>query len=157
MKICQHCGKELEGRWQKKYCSSSCSSIVNNSKRKSDKIRKCLTCESPTKHASNRFCSVDCRWKYTNNLRIESWLSGEWDGGKGTHWISDIVRKYLLEQSNYKCIQCGWGETNEYSGTIPLQIDHINGNSDDHSYGNLRVLCPNCHSLTSTYRSLNRK
>ncbi len=37
-----------------------------------------------------------------------------------------------------------------------LEIDHIDGNSDNNSEENLRLVCPNCHSLTSTYRGTNR-
>jgi 5-methylcytosine-specific restriction endonuclease McrA len=33
----------------------------------------------------------------------------------------------------------------------PRHIDHINGVRDDHRLENLRMLCPNCHSQTSTY------
>lgn len=38
---------------------------------------------------------------------------------------------------------------------IPLELDHINGVHDDNRLGNLRLLCPNCHSLTPTYRGRN--
>jgi len=44
-------------------------------------------------------------------------------------------------------------------GTM-IRIDknkHINGNLDDHRKGNLRFLCPNCHSQTNTYRGKNMK
>ena len=36
--------------------------------------------------------------------------------------------------------------------SIPLQLDHINGNNDDNSLENLRLLCPNCHAQTPQYR-----
>ena len=40
---------------------------------------------------------------------------------------------------------------------INLELDHIDGNRTNHSLSNLRLLCPNCHSQTDTYRSKNTK
>ncbi len=40
---------------------------------------------------------------------------------------------------------------------IPLELDHINGISNDNRIENLRLLCPNCHPLTETYRGRNQK
>ncbi len=49
------------------------------------------------------------------------------------------------------CEQCGWAErTNE--GYLPLELDHINGDRHDNRLKNLRILCPNCHSLTKNHR-----
>ena len=39
---------------------------------------------------------------------------------------------------------------------LKVQLDHVDGNPADHSPGNLRFLCPNCHSQTATYAGRNK-
>ena len=51
---------------------------------------------------------------------------------------------------------CGWGVVNTYSNMIPLEIEHIDGNYLNNSEENLILLCPNCHSLTATYKGANK-
>jgi len=66
------------------------------------------------------------------------------------------LKKYLFrEQLLAKhCSNCN---LEEWLGKpIPLELDHINGISNDNRIENLRVLCPNCHSLTPTYRGKNK-
>jgi 5-methylcytosine-specific restriction endonuclease McrA len=54
------------------------------------------------------------------------------------------------------CEECGWARKSD-DGRVPLELDHINGDRHDNRIENLRVLCPNCHSLKPTHRGKNRK
>lgn len=68
------------------------------------------------------------------------------------------LKKKLLDNNILKneCILCGLGP--KWQGNIlTLQLDHIDGNSRNNILENLRILCPNCHTQTSTYGSKNRK
>jgi hypothetical protein len=84
---------------------------------------------------------------YKKQQYIKAWKSGEINGTNG-FTCSSPIRNYLLEKVNYKCEKCGWGEVNPYTNKVPLQIHHIDGNSENNCEDNLQVLCPNCHSLT---------
>ena len=49
------------------------------------------------------------------------------------------------------CEHCGWAKLTK-DGYLPLELDHINSDRHDNRIKNLRVLCPNCHSLTPHHR-----
>lgn len=70
--------------------------------------------------------------------------------------LSDPIRAYMLETHGGKCSRCDWAERNPKTERVPLAIDHINGDWTNNRKENLRLLCPNCHSLTETYMNLNR-
>jgi len=57
-------------------------------------------------------------------------------------------RSLMLEEARFACTVCGFSERRK-DGTCILQIDHINGDRSNNSRENLRVVCPNCHALTS--------
>lgn len=54
-----------------------------------------------------------------------------------------------------KCQLCDWAKYS-IDGRLPLEPDHINGDRYDNRIINLRILCPNCHSLQPTHRGKNK-
>lgn len=63
-----------------------------------------------------------------------------------------LLNHGLKEHRCELCMLTEWG-----SNPIPLELDHIDGNHSNNLLENLRVICPNCHALTSTYRGKNKK
>ena len=115
---------------------------------------KCRNCNKEIKN-KNKYCSVKCQKEYEYMKFIKKWKEGETSGMRGEYQLSMHIKTYLLEKYNNQCARCGWGETNQYTGKIPLEIEHIDGNYKNNKEENLIVLCPNCHSLTSTYKGAN--
>lgn len=67
------------------------------------------------------------------------------------------IKRRLLRDGIFKAV-CGRCGIAEWCGKpLSVQIDHINGINDDYRLENLRMLCPNCHSLTETHGHKNRK
>ena len=66
------------------------------------------------------------------------------------------LKNRLLKEKvfDYACSNCKLSEWRDVP--IPLELDHINGDNKNNKLTNLRLLCPNCHALTPTYRSKNR-
>lgn len=56
-----------------------------------------------------------------------------------------------------KCEKCGWHEKPEGAEFTPCELHHKDGDSSNHRRENLELICPNCHSLTPTYRAKNKK
>ena len=64
-------------------------------------------------------------------------------------------RLFSAKLKEEKCEICGWSQKS-IDGRIPLELDHINGIHTDNRIDNLRILCPNCHSMQPTHRGKNR-
>ncbi len=77
---------------------------------------------------------------------------------KGSTFQSYKLKKRLFYEGIKKqaCELCNWAVRSS-DGRIPLELDHINGDRTDNRIENLRVLCPNCHSLQPTHRGRNKR
>lgn len=77
--------------------------------------------------------------------------------GKHPQYQSNKLRLRLLKAQVFEHI-CNKCKNTEWLGNpIPLELEHIDGNSCNHRLENLELLCPNCHATTSTYRGKNKK
>lgn len=64
------------------------------------------------------------------------------------------IKNWFLKEEEYKCSECGLSEWN--GRHLVLELEHINGNRRDNRKENLKLLCPNCHSQTKTFRNRKR-
>jgi hypothetical protein len=77
--------------------------------------------------------------------------------GNHPQYQSNKIRVRLLKEGvkPHVCECCG---ITEWQGKpAPLELDHIDGDRHNHKFKNLRLLCPNCHSQTETYRGKNTR
>jgi hypothetical protein len=177
-KLCKFCSEIIpyEKRHQKIFCDQSCSAKFNNTLRKIDSnvsdnevklIRDKIKIEKEKKNICmqcgifcfNKYCSVKCQQKFKYDLKIKLWKDGKLKISEILNTngqIKPIFRKYLLEKYGEKCTKCGWDEKNIITNKCPIEVEHIDGNSNNNTEDNLTLLCPNCHALTSTYKSLNK-
>lgn len=132
------------------FCSMSCSAKHNNKgKRRWGKSPELKPCKGCGKEIFSTFCSNVCereyRWK---TVTIPKILRGE-----GSFYS---LRMYHIRTNGNVCVICG--NKGIHNG-IPLimQCDHIDGNPDNNTLENTRMLCPNCHSQTPTYKGGNKK
>jgi hypothetical protein len=149
---CEKCNIEFENssKWGiKRFCSRSC----GNSRKRPDELRKRVSDKlkgrdvsgvrllTPEERASR---GLKCSDSWKERLLTTDFNSLSDDSKK---------RRVIFEQ-NHKCLICGIAE---WQGkAIQLAVDHEDGDNKNNSRSNLRGLCPNCHSQTTTYCGRNR-
>jgi len=117
---------------------------------------KCLICGRETSRAKYKYCSNACQIEYQYQSYIKKWMTGDENGLQGLGIVSGHIKRYLRRKFGDKCCLCGWSKINIKTGKVPLVADHIDGNWRNNIESNLRLICPNCDSLTFTYAGLNR-
>lgn len=167
MKKCKHCGKEINEN--SVFCSSSCSATFNNKNRKphSEETKQRISGSvknwvsnlkenDPTKYEEYRKRQAEASLKRYGNkeerdkIRITKLLVDNF-----SELGEERKRKRIILEQNGKCLQCG---ISEWRGVpITLEMDHIDGNRFNNNRENLVCICPNCHSITPTFRAKNKK
>lgn len=143
---------------KQKYCSQRCWYTV----RRNYRIKTsppCTTCgKLIIQKGASKFCSLRCQARNNYNEYIKRWQQGLEDGNIGitTQFISHYIKRYLKEKYRDKCSLCEWNQKHPVTGKVPLEVDHIDGNSENNKEENLQLICPNCHSLTPYFRNLNK-
>lgn len=147
---CPNCNISIDydKRHSNVFCSHSCAAIQNNKKfpkRKSN--RHCLMCNKKLIGNQQKYCSNECRSIFRQEKTKTSIESG--------FKLNVLtIKKYLIEERTHQCESC---KLTEWLGQIiPIEMDHIDGQSENNSLSNLRLICPNCHALTPTYKNKNK-
>ena len=152
---CFECGAETTNP---KFCNRSCSAKYNNKafpKRFNlEKIRECLECGKPT-GKNGKFCSQTCAFQNRKTETIQSWLNGRQVTDAALRSSSGAYKDFVLEEQSHKCAVCGMKD--EWVGKPLIFIfDHIDGNSENNIRENVRLVCPNCDTQSSTYGNRNK-
>ncbi len=150
-KLCLFCGEMLPfEKRRSKFCNSSCSASYNNvgkdrhqasAKRLIQRTTVC-SCGNP-KLPNNKYCA-ECIEKrvYVKKATLE------------TAKDDKTRRQILLGMRGTQCENCG---LTEWMGQpIPLEMHHIDGDTDHNAETNLQLLCPNCHAITDTHKRRNK-
>lgn len=156
MNKCKQCEKETKNP---KFCSTSCSASYNNKgvRRHGKPKGNCLHCGEKLVQGETKYCSVRCMQDFLYEKNIAKWkLDNNFGTKSGGTLLRGFLKRYIWEKYEKKCSSCGWNEINKFTGKVPLEIEHIDGNYLNNTEENLILLCPNCHSLTSTYKGANR-
>ena len=104
-----------------------------------------------TRHFTGQGWNINLKFKPFEGKKIEEILV------ENSTYQSYKLKKRLIAEGIKKsvCESCGQSEWLEQP--IPLELHHINGNNSDNRLENLRILCPNCHALTDSYRGKNKR
>lgn len=143
MKQCPKCG--MEHNKSGTFCSRSCA----NSRVFSDDAKHKKSIALKGKPSTRVISGLD---KWRANIK-QAWRD-KYNSTPFDELGMENKRRRVFEEQNYCCAKCGISEW--FSKPISLELEHKDGNTTNNSRENLEGLCPNCHSITDTWRGRNK-
>lgn len=145
MKLCENCAQEHDGTFASgRFCSEGCArSFASKSKR--EEINKKVSAKlkgRPSNRSHEDFVAAATK-------RTQEFLR-ELPNKDFNSLPYETKRIRVLLEQNFCCAFC---KRSEWMGRpLILELDHEDGNKKNNSRSNLRMLCPDCHSSTPTWR-----
>ena len=152
-KVCKLCSSEFIATCgHAQYCE-------NCKKKNSVKDHVCLNCGKELTNKKACYCNSTCyaeyEWKQTKQRILET---GKFDISVGNVIGGETqrrqVKRFLIEEYGHKCAICGLSEWMGQS--IPVIVDHIDGDPTNHKIENFRLVCGNCDMQLPTYKAKNK-
>lgn len=135
-KLCRCCGRAVPyERRRNVTCTRTCGALS-----RAKKIKQC-SC-GVTFSGQTKYCSAKCaRAAMGRGQRVERLEDA----------MSDATRRRILvRERGHRCEECERAEWLEQP--IPLELSHEDGDSDNNSRENLKLLCRNCHGLKPDHK-----
>lgn len=170
MKKCENCNKEHEGTYGSgRFCSKLCARSFST-KAKRNEINKKVSKKLIGRKTRNYYSiqnnlkkskikkeylniTPEERWKKIKEKRDSTYKKKLLNADYDTLGNERLKKRIVLEQHGI-CNNC---KLSDWLGNdIPLELEHIDGNHHNNERNNLEALCPNCHSLTPTWRGRNK-
>ena len=155
MRKCKYCEIKEAVKYSKyssgEFCSKKCANGFSTKAKRSEineAVSKKLSGRTGVFHTYS-----DERWKEIQDKRNAYYKERLLNADYNTLGEDTIKKRVILEQDG-KCNRC---KLSEWLGEkLTLEVEHIDGNHSNNERKNLEALCPNCHSLTSTWRGRNK-
>jgi|Wag4MinimDraft_6_1082665.scaffolds.fasta_scaffold17691_1 hypothetical protein len=141
--ICKNCNASIPyDKRNSIFCNRSCAATFNNTGKIKSTRQNCLCCGVET--LNKKYCNNKCQ-------QAHKWDLSKKDASNLTH---SRLKRLLIETHGHKCQICNLASWMDQK--IPIEMDHIDGNSSNNELSNLRLICPNCHAQTPTYKAKNK-
>lgn len=146
-----------QGDTLRKYRNYTNEDIINNAKEV--KSLAALLRSLNLKEAGGNFNSIKRKLQILN-IDTSHWTGQGWNYNEQlkdwSKYTSSVhIKKHLIKLRGHTCEICS---LSTWQGKeITIELDHIDGNHTNNELFNLRLLCPNCHSQTTTWKGRKNK